>query len=252
MNETPLDRKRERMVAALYDELSPEERREFESWLEDDPQLRADWEELQAARGFLGSAAAADAVPEMAFPVIPEVAEGAAYRPFDRARARSSGRGLWTLLRSPAIGFALGAATLAVLLLAGLRVDRVPQGLVLRFSSGDTQDPAGAAREPAPYITQDQFASFAQELIRTTESRLSNQAQQQNGEMVYFVRGLYDALAERQDRHRAEIDAEMRQAYLGMIGLGTLSQDRQAAGIRTPEGERLTPDHGPLVDPEED
>jgi hypothetical protein len=249
MNETPLDPKRERMIAALYDELSPEERREFESWLEDDPQLRADWEELCAARSFLRSAPAGDLAPEMPFPILPEVADGAA---FEKARGRASGRGLWTFLRSPAIGFALGAACLAVLLLAGLRVDRVPQGLVVRFSSGGTQELAGAAGEPAPYITQADFASFAQELIRSTESRLNSQAQRQSGEMVYIARGLYDALADRQDRHRAEIDAEMRQAYMGMIGLGTLSRDRQDAGIRAPEGERLTPNHGPSIDPEED
>jgi anti-sigma-K factor RskA len=139
MTEPRIDELRQRMIAALYGELPPGERREFEAALAADESLRREWEELQGARAFLAAAPIEDEVPQFVF-LDPELAAGrAAGAASARARAgRSSGRLGWGWLapwRSPAGGFALAGAAVIVLLLFGLRVDRTPAGLVVRFST---------------------------------------------------------------------------------------------------------------------
>jgi hypothetical protein len=148
MTHEPLDALRQKMIAALYGELCEEEERELKARLAEDAELRADWDELQTARDFLKSAETEEPVPSFVFLGPPEDAA-------DRSRAGSAsgpaslphGRRLWDLVRSPVAGFALAAAALVILIVAGLRVDQTHEGLVLGFG------PAGepARREmPAP------------------------------------------------------------------------------------------------------
>jgi hypothetical protein len=135
MTEAKIDALRQRMVAALYGELSPEEHREFEAALAADESLRREWEELRGARAFLTAAPLEDEVPQFVF-LDPEPAAGRAGTASVRARVgRRLGWGWLASWRSPVGGFALAGAAVIVLLLFGLRVDRTPAGLVVRFGT---------------------------------------------------------------------------------------------------------------------
>lgn len=130
MTDKELEPQRDQMVAALYGELPPEEEEVFLTRLADDPALKAEWDELQEARGFLGAADAADTAPGFVFALPAATRAGSATPPGARGRLRSLWHGM--LLR-PAAGFALAAAACVVLMIAGLRVDRVPGGLAVHF-----------------------------------------------------------------------------------------------------------------------
>ncbi len=146
MTDAPLDPNREQMIAALYGELAPEEMEAFLAHLKKDPELEKEWDELQGTRAFLQKA---DAETETAgFSFLMPAAEAAAQRPpaaqapaaqapqRGASQAGLSWRAGWQrLLLSPATGFAAVALTLAVLMIAGLRVDRVAGALVIGFDS---------------------------------------------------------------------------------------------------------------------
>ncbi len=135
MTEARIDALRQRMIAALYGELTPQAQLEFEAELAADETLRREWEELRGARAFLGATPLEDEAPQFVF-LDSEPAAGRAGAGSTRARAR--GRFAWGWLapwRSPVGGFALAGAAVVVLLLFGLRVDRTPAGLVVHFGS---------------------------------------------------------------------------------------------------------------------
>ncbi|MBD3236861.1 MAG: hypothetical protein GF330_09165, partial [Candidatus Eisenbacteria bacterium] len=62
-----LDPIRQKMVAALYGELPADAERELQAALAEDAELRAEWEELQAARGFLREAEHPEPAPSFVF-----------------------------------------------------------------------------------------------------------------------------------------------------------------------------------------
>ncbi len=142
-----LDVWRDRMVAALYGELPSEEEEELLTHLAHDPALRAEWDELRESRAFLREADAADADPGFVFePPASAAARAAAGRPASRV-------GSWwlSLLARPATGFALAGIAAVILMIAGLRIDRVSGGLAVRFGRAVPAGPAVAegARTPA-------------------------------------------------------------------------------------------------------
>ena len=53
MKEESLDPKLQTLIAALYGELDAEALERFQASLEEDPLLRAEWEELREARALL-------------------------------------------------------------------------------------------------------------------------------------------------------------------------------------------------------
>lgn len=155
MTDTPLDPKREQMIAALYGELSPEEMEAFRVLLKEDTELAREWEELRGTRSFLQKAGAemeAHAEEQAgAFSFLSPEEEAPSAGRADRAGKQPDpgpptrpdaapaepvtwGARWRKLLLSPATGFAAAALTLAVLMLSGLRVDRVEGGLAIRFA----------------------------------------------------------------------------------------------------------------------
>jgi hypothetical protein len=133
MTEERIDALRQRMIAALYGELAPREQREFEAELAADETLRREWVELRGARAFLSETPLGDEAPRFVF-LDPEPAAGRAGAASTRVRARRRFDWGWLgPLRAPVGGFALAGAAVIVLLLLGLRVDRTPAGLVVRF-----------------------------------------------------------------------------------------------------------------------
>lgn len=278
MTPESLDPKHEKMIAALYGELSEDEEREFMASLSTDEALRAQWEELQAVRSFLKRAEVQDPTPSFVYvpPSEPlerfaagnDAAGNAHRRPWARLRG---------LLRSPATGFALATTALVILLLAGLRVDRMADGVVVRFgpppepaparvqiATGDL--PPGVPLEPAAdtrrgqvngssgyrvtqasnaeaYVTRAELAAYMRRLVQMTEARLSEREQRYSGQMAFMARGLSDAMAERQQRDRNELNAQIEQVWMSLVGMEGWRAEQHGFRLQPGSQYRLTPVH---------
>ncbi len=217
MTDERLDRWRDQMVAALYDELDARERSELESELERDPELAREWRELREARDWLGADADGDAGVRGLDLLLP---------------ARNSGAGTWRRAAMAAgAGFAAAASLFVVLLLAGLRVDATEGSVVVRFAEpgGATAASAvGAGGGPtltapdARPVTREEFAHFADLLVRATSSRLDDLERRQSANQMELVGALYDALAVDQRRQyddlRARLDTAIVRAAMTETG----------------------------------
>jgi len=252
--DSELDPVRDRMIAALYGELPPEEEEEFLTRLASDPALRAEWDELQQARGFLQEADATEPDPGFVFE-LPAAARGGAAPHGVRERLRAWRLGL---LMRPAAGFAFAAAAALILMIAGLRIDRVQGGLALHFgpaspatpalvqsqsaSDGAVQLAAGqggqiAGIEPAlrsgdsnldlnAPVTRAEMAAFAQELVSATETQFQKQEDRVLGQTVYLLRDYHRAAEEVRQHDRREITSEMNRALLALLQAGAWDGER--------------------------
>jgi hypothetical protein len=202
MTDRPLDRWRDLMVAALYDELEPDERHELDQAIAADQELQRDWQELVEARQLV-AALDADRGPGAGAPWI----EG----PAQPAIRRGAGRPLAWLGLAAAAGFILGAGLLAAMLVAGLRVDRTTAGLLVHFGGGSRPaqlvepewSPAAAlaAADRQRQLTRAELAAFAQAVLETTDARLDELERRQTDAQVMLTRALYESLARSQQRH---------------------------------------------------
>jgi len=212
MTDRPIDAWRDTMVAALYGELSDDEMRDFERLLEQHDELRHDWQELLEARAGLQRLEREDEAPSFSFQS-PRV--DAPEEP------RTEVVPLWRWAVASAAGFAAAASIFLVLLAAGLRVDRTPGGVLVRFggSAGDgvvaTQAVGGTAErvghEP---ITRTEFAAFADALIGATAARLDELERRQVSSQAEVARALYDALAVQQQRQYDNLTSQIQLALL--------------------------------------
>ncbi len=190
MKHKPLDPQRERMVAALYGELSPEQLRELEAACADDEALGRDWEELRATRSFLQQAGQEETEPDFTF-VWPRD---------EPARAGGWRAAPWRRWLVPAAsGFAAATAVFVALLAVGLRVDRGDRGVLIHLGHSP-RDPVLTAA-PDAYVTRAEVAELAQVLTATaqmTALRLDELELRQAGEQTAMARELYAALSQRQ------------------------------------------------------
>ena len=172
-----LDPMREKMVAALYGELSTAEMRQFEEILADNEALRAEWDELRGTRRFISVAGDGEDETEFSFTLPVELPE-------QQAGHRSGGavRSPWRRWGAVAAGFAAAAAIFGALLFSGLRVDRTPGGLFIGFSGATAS------------LTREDFSSFARELVTATDQRLTRMEERRTGEQAVLARGFLEAL----------------------------------------------------------
>lgn len=248
MNETPLDPQREKMIAALYGELPPDEMEAFLATLEGDEDLKLEWHELQGTRTLLQQADQDTATPQFRF-----------LMPLEE---KSEARPLWPRLRrlvlSPAAGFAAVAFALLVLMGAGLRVDSREGALVLQFGESHRRSPvsdladasANASARPilAPgdrleppsgsgdvaggsvqqvngtgdvhsYVTRGDLTIFAEQFVRMMDDRVRSSRQQQRGEFVYLLNEITESLSEQQRINNARRDAQLEDVWLGVVGM---------------------------------
>lgn len=135
--DSPLDPRHARLVALLYDELPPEEERALRAELARDAALRQEWDELNAARGFLSAWEIEERTPSFVFVEPPAGAPGtaapdAAGRPgAPLTLVRGARRALaWS-------GWGVAAAALLFVALAGngARVERLDNGFAFRFNN---------------------------------------------------------------------------------------------------------------------
>lgn len=210
MKQKPLDSRREQMVAALYGELSPDQMQALEAACADDETLQRDWDELRGARAFLRRAGREEAEPDYTF----------VFPPGETATASRLGGILvrpWRWLVPAAAGFAAAAAVFVALLVAGLRVDRTPQGILVGFDQPPATQPPTDPLLTYPAATQGlatraELANLAQMLVATTQittTRLGELELRQAGEQAVLVRELYEALSRRQERHYDDLRTEI-------------------------------------------
>jgi hypothetical protein len=224
MADTNIDRWRDLMVAALYDEIEPAERDELEARLASDADLRSEWEELQEARARL-------AVLGETERMIDEETDFAWRGP----RPHPGGFRRWAL--PSAMGFAAAASVFVALLLVGLRVDRTPAGLLVRFGMPEAESGASLAPQPvgpeivatnAEPLTREEFTRFASLLVNATDSRLDDLERRQSQTQTQLVGQLYDALALTQRRQyediRDRLDTAVLQAALADPATRTLER----------------------------
>lgn len=208
MNERPLDQVHDWMIAALYGELAEEERAQLEAALEQDEDLRREWDELNEARACLQLL---DEPPQPAAEPF-RFASPAAAEPVTTARVIP----LRQWLLPAAAGFAAAATLFLGLLLAGLRVDRTPGGVLVGFGTPTAEAaPAAQQTEPAAatdtllasqrLISREELAMFAQVVAETTVARLNQLEQRQTRSQAEVAQALYEALAVSQQRQYVDL-----------------------------------------------
>jgi anti-sigma factor RsiW len=214
MIDRPLDEWRDRMVAALYGELDDAGRRELEARIEQDQALRADWQELHQARAALR--------------LLAQEADGEDAE--IRSSARPPGRRAGRVVSFPrvwlasAAGFAAAALLFIGLLLAGLRVDRTPAGVLVGFGEPRiggmaTAVDGGAASamgsilaSERQHLTRAELAAVAELLMNATAARIDDLERRQTSSQVELTRSLYDALAVRQQRQYDDLATQIQLA----------------------------------------
>jgi hypothetical protein len=211
MNDRPIDPRREPMVAAMYGELSDDEMREFETMLEQHEELRQDWQELLEARAGLQRLAQEEEDQSFSFRMPPDQAQA----------ERPNVVPLWRWAIASAAGFAAAASIFLVLILAGLRVDRTPDGVLVRFggTAGEALEASQAVdgyavRGGQQTITRAEFAALADALIGATAARLDELERRQVSSQAEVARALYDALAVQQQRQYDDLTSQIQLALL--------------------------------------
>ena len=268
MSEQGLDPRIQKLMASLYGELTEEEEREFQAVLAGDEALRAEWDELHAARAFLKEWDAAE--PDRSFVFV---------EPAGTPVSASRGGGSWTGLRRrlaglfppPAWGFAGATAALVVLIFAGFRVDRVENGLAFRFGSptevsrtaemgspggtlstpGDPTayprvvSPTGVGAIPAAaaggYVTQDQLNTYNARVLTTVSSLLENFEQKRNGELAYVLQSFYQDLSSRQLQTYDELRGQIQGVGLGLMAEQTKANARLESLVGRTEAPQTVP-----------
>lgn len=149
----PLDPRIDMMMSSLYGELSEQEEARFQGMLEQDPVLRAEWEDLRATRKLLSSWDLDDRAPS--FVLLPSEAI-----PRDGASKTEPAvdTSFWSVLRAgwrrhtAMTGWAVAAAALllAILAFAEFRVQLLDGGIAFRFGPPSAERIAGDSNEPVP------------------------------------------------------------------------------------------------------
>lgn len=177
-----LDEWRDRMVRALYEELPASERRALEDRLERDPELRAEMSELREARRVL--AGLADDVPGGQGGELTRIGGSPATRPGGGWRWRAAAAG---------VGFAAAATVFIGLLVAGLRVDRTPAGVLVRFG-GETIAAPTAAEMVGGLVTRRELEAVAGSLASATAARMDDLERQRDADRTVLQAELVDAM----------------------------------------------------------
>ena len=190
MTDERLDPRRDRMMAAFCGDLSKDEEQAFLRSLEEDDEIRAEWEELLEVRSFLHQARAEESPGGFAFEMPPEEAKPVVWK-----RPRRSAWSLPSLFRSPVAGFALGAAAVVILLVAGLRIDHTGRGLLVHFGGAE---PARTTAE-GDFVTRAEVSSALADFGQAVDAQLIDYQTRSRGEMIYAMREMNNYLTRRQE-----------------------------------------------------
>ena len=220
MKNESIDPRIEKLVALLYGELPEAEAQALRGELDGDPELRGEWEELTAARAFLGTWEAPEHSPGFVFV---NEQEGAPHR---RAGFRERFRAL-----VPVWSWGLAATAVAVLVLAGsgFQVEKMDNGFAFRFGDKKSQAPATAeslvpdgvrgvplasppvqavSTEPvptsqetasgSPYLTKQEFQAYTAGMAQTMVALLNEYGHQRDQEVGSALQDVLKNLSEKQ------------------------------------------------------
>jgi len=273
MHDDVLDPKMQKLVAALYGELSGEEEKEFQELLESDPALRAEWEELQASRFVLASLEGEETAPDFVFLTDePRPAHGEP-RDFAGRLRRWFGAG-------PAWGLAAAAVIVALLGLADFRIQRVDGGVAFRLGDAaptqtaatrpaDAQPPPaqsmdellaqqdGVAVTPvgagAPYMTRDDMDAYENQVLQLMRALLDDYQGYRDQELAGVIRALYSDVDQRQNETYDDLRGRIEALHVGLKQEQTESDLRYRNLIQN-QARRLddAPQDGPQNDQPED
>ena len=231
---------KERLIAALYEELPADEEAQFARDLEHDPELRSEFEELQGTRRLMAKLDAEET----------ESAPGFVFLAPDGDRRRTG----WSRFRAalPVWGTGLAAAALAVAVLAGLRVDRVSGGFAVRFGGpemtrvetlGDAGDAVPQTLNPpadlnptvtpvsqtGDYLTTQDLGLYHNGFLRMMNDRLTEYAAERDQRMVAVLNSFYDELSAEQRARYSELRSQINGVGLGLM----VEQSRNNARIQS-------------------
>jgi len=201
MTDRRLDPWRDLMVRALCGELDETERAELDAAIQSQPDLQADWKELEQARAALGALAPATAETGFEFEMPPEPESAGGQR-----------AAWWRWAVASAAGCAAAATGFLILLVAGLRIDRTPEGVLVGFASLPAATAGDAVGDSGTQVTHAELALLAQELIGATSARLDELERRQAGVQSEVARALYGALSERQQLHYDDLRTRLELA----------------------------------------
>jgi len=223
-DERQLDPLREMMISALYGELGTGEMKRFEESLENNEDLRAEWDELRGTRRFLSVVGGEDDEVEFSF-TLPVDRD-------DKDRGQVV-RGPWRRWFTAAAGFSAAAAVFALLLFSGLRVDKTAHGWLIGFS-GAPENRAGLAAVDGSeaVMTHADFAEFAHDLVQATDQRLTRMEDRRSGEQAVLVRGFLDALSMQQQElslHQQQNYEDLR-ARVELVAFGLAASRQNQSG----------------------
>jgi hypothetical protein len=245
MNQESFDPRVQKLVASLYGELSDAEERELAEELGRDSELRADLEELRAARAFLEDWPGEDPAPGSIFVESSDMWSGDERSGSTWARLR---RWMGHLMPAPAWGFGFATVLLVGLILAGFRIDRLDDGIALRFGRADSprealmaaaenapsEDgmPGNPANTPTsldvgpealpvsatgPYVTQIQLREQHAQILEQITGMLGEYEQRRNGELAYILQTFYQEIAGQQNQAINELQNQIEGVGLGLM-----------------------------------
>lgn len=246
MSEQPMDPRLEKLVAALYGELSEAEAREVEGLLATDARLRAEWDEMRAARVMLAKLDAEEPAPSFVFLTPAEAARPRGDGILGRVRA-------WFERMGPAPAWATAAAAVAVAVLAlnGFHVERVDGGLAFRFGADAEIRPAAETAGPAaadplgeiagmpetgpagdgtttvPYLTANDMTDYETRFYRGVTALLNDYGEYRREEQAAFMQVMYQDLLKRQDDMYRDLRDRVE-----AVGLGLLMERSQSDLLR--------------------
>ncbi len=242
MKDESLDPKRQTLIAALYGELDAEELAQFQALLDADATLRAEWDELRETRALLETATVNEPAHTPEFVFIARV----------QREAKPKRRFAWLPGFSPAWGFASVAACLAILMGAGLRMDHVDNGLVLRFGPAPVTKPASstspAQQQETPStsysppistngptrgetiaqvgVTRDDLNQYSTRMLDALTRLVEDSQDRQRKEFAYMMGRFYEEMSDENQRKYESLRSRM-----DGIGLGLRSDIRASQQI---------------------
>jgi hypothetical protein len=214
MTHENVDPRIDKMIAALYGELSESEERAFRRLLEKDAALRAEWEELSGSRKVLAGWSVEERVPS--FVLIEDERQAPAPAPAAGGLLARIGDVLRSLGPGPVWGLATAAAAFIAFVLADLRFQgRLERELAAR-DAAVAPAPAVAERDALPQLGTGrpiEPAADAGEMLRVgsdTQYLTPSDLQNYNGELMTV---LVDLLNQYDARRADEVNGLVQALY---------------------------------------
>ena len=185
-----------RLMDYLYDEMEPEERREFEEILRNDPDLQKELNEMQATRNLLQEDN--DKIkPEKLLLIQPETVQSA-----EKESPESSGPATFFVLKTVAAVAAAVLVTVAIFSFANLQITQTDSGTLISF--GDSSQPVAEPADAEAFITEDEFYAMMNELQEQNNRVMATALEQTREEHQQQMENVIETLTAYYDRRRQQ------------------------------------------------